>query len=152
MVVNNYHLRAGDELPPRARSQLRHLRSAVNELVATGEGRDEQGRDSSGGGRANWFVAFLFDISKEGAIAKLKQRLGELRFLYLLQPAVADLRQLNQVYDNVLHCAPIRYMLRVVLAVGNFLNHHRRPHGQPAPGFSFESISRLGDVKSSDGM
>lgn len=151
--MSNCVLLAGDELPPRARSQLRYLRSAVNALVVTGEEGGQQGqeRDGCGGGWADWFVAFLFDISKKGAIARLKQRLGELRFLFFLRPAVADLRQLNQVYDDVLHFAPIRYILRIVLAVGNFLNHHRRPHGQPAPGFSFESISRLADVKSSDG-
>jgi hypothetical protein len=82
----------------------------------------------------------------------LRQRLTEMRYLYLLPSSVSELRQVHAVYCEVMDSAALRYLLRTVLAVGNFLNYHRRPQGRAGcPGFSVESVLKARDVKSTDG-
>ena len=59
---------------------------------------------------------------------------------------------MHAVYCEVMNSAALRYLLRTVLAVGNFLNYHRRPQGRAGcPGFSVESVLKARDVKSTDG-
>ena len=75
-----------------------------------------------------------------------------MRYLYLLPSSVSELRQVHAVYCEVMDSAALRYLLRTLLAVGNFLNYHRRPQGRAGcPGFSVESVLKARDVKSTDG-
>ncbi len=95
------------------------------------------------------FAGFLGHLSKEGVALQWRQRLMELRFLHRLRPCLAEKRRLAQLYQELTTSCALRYVLRVVLAAGNFLNFHRRP--EQAAGFSIESCAKLQDVRASDG-
>jgi hypothetical protein len=157
------HMCPRAEFPHRFRALRAVLRRQLG-LSMEQEGDDgKDGAEDDGGGgggqvfrlgaRASSFAHLLGDLSKEGVALMWRQRLAELRFLYFLRPTLAGLRRHASMYEEVMASSALRYLLRIVLATGNFLNYHRqRDAGAlPASGFSIESCLKLRDVKASDG-
>ena len=134
--------------PPHALAAATAATVATPAATAAGAARVSRECTGAEAGGGDVFAEFLAAMCRDGAVFVWRQRLVELDFLYRLRPTFTHLHCLARTYEHVRTSEALRYVLRVVLAVGNFLNTHRRPHATHA--FSIESATKLRDVKGND--
>jgi hypothetical protein len=94
--------------------------------------------------RTDAFLRLLTVVYSDEWLTSMRQ----IRVLSCMNEVINGTRAVTGVYERVLKSKGLRYILRLALAVGNFLNHHR---GRPVRGFAIESVLKIGDVKASDG-
>ncbi|EKX52975.1 hypothetical protein GUITHDRAFT_133374 [Guillardia theta CCMP2712] len=92
--------------------------------------------------------SFLLDVFDEQNFARLAKKVELLSVCSDVPSLFSELRGLDAVYAEVQTSEPLRSSLRMVLAMGNFLNQHR---SNPVEGFTLTSITSFKDIRSRDG-
>eukprot|EP00960_Hanusia_phi_P015682 461994-Hanusia_phi.AAC.3 len=92
--------------------------------------------------------SFLLDVFDKKNFDRVAKKIELLNFCLEVPKLLSDCKSLDALYAEILSCESLRYCLRMVLAMGNFLNQHR---SNPVEGFTLASITSLKDVRSRDG-
>jgi len=133
----------------QAAARLDH--GALNSLVPQelrdllSEGVQERFTDSFS--RMLDFLTSLLE-DESNILIVLSDKIKQLSLLHEAHAHIQRMQELRYILKEVAPGSAVRYTLRVILAIGNFLNQNRSAH---ISGFSIDSCGKLSDVKSNDG-